>query len=79
MLLGWPGIGLVGITTVSDPDGVRAAYVGHCLVLAGREDVPVAAGAGVSLTTLAGAAPVTGDERHWPLDLARRPPSAGRA
>jgi inosine-uridine nucleoside N-ribohydrolase len=52
--------------------------VAHLLKLAGREDVPIAAGAGVSLTTLQVADPVIDDERHWPRSLAPRlsPPGA---
>ena len=51
MVLGWPDTELVGVTTVADPDGRRAGYASHLLHLAGRGDVPVAAGAGTSLTT----------------------------
>ncbi len=79
MLLGWPGVELVGITTVADADGLRAAYAEHVLGLAGRAGIPVAAGAGRSLTTLRRADPVTGDERHWPLDLPPRPAPPGAA
>jgi hypothetical protein len=49
--LGWPEVEVVGITTTADPDGPRARYLGRFLELAGRPDVPVAAGAGRSLTT----------------------------
>ena len=79
MLLGWPGVELVGITTTADPGGRRASYVAHCLQLAGREDVPVAAGAEVSLTTLRSAGVVTGDERHWPTTIAPRRSLPGAA
>jgi inosine-uridine nucleoside N-ribohydrolase len=79
MLLGWPGVELVGITTVSDPGGRRAGYVAHCLELAGRGDIPVAAGAEVSLTTLRRADPVVDDDRHWPRDVACRPAPPGAA
>jgi purine nucleosidase len=77
MLLGWPGVEVTGITTVADPGGRRAAYVGHLLRLAGREDIPLAAGAEVSSTTLGRADPVD-DERHWPAYIAPRtsPPGA---
>jgi purine nucleosidase len=51
MLLGWPSVELAAVTTVADPDGQRAGYVQSLLRLAGRNDVPVAAGAGRSLTT----------------------------
>jgi Inosine-uridine preferring nucleoside hydrolase len=53
MLLGWPDVEITGITTVADPGGRRAACVAHLLRLAGRDDIPLAAGAEVSATTLA--------------------------
>lgn len=64
MLLGWPGVELVGVTTVADRAGRRAGYVTHCLELAGRSGVPVVAGAALSLTTLRSADPVLDDERY---------------
>jgi purine nucleosidase len=79
MLLGWPDVELVGVTTTIDREGRRAGYVAHCLELAGRGGVPVAAGAGVSLTTLRVADPVVDDERFWPRGLAPRPSPAGAA
>jgi purine nucleosidase len=79
MLLGWPGVEITGITTNSDPEGLRAAYVEHCLHLAGRNGIPVAAGAGVSMTRLQRADPVTKDERYWPAHLTPRPSSPGAA
>ena len=79
MLLGWPGVEVAGVTTVADRGGVRAGYVGHCLGLAGRADLAVAAGAGVSLSTLRAADPVTGDPRHWPAAIEPRPGAPGAA
>lgn len=76
-LLGWPGVELVGVTTVADAAGWRAAYARHVLGLVGRDDVPVAAGA--PMTTLAVADPVIGDDRHWPGDLAPSPSPPGAA
>jgi inosine-uridine nucleoside N-ribohydrolase len=79
MLLGWPDVEITGITTTLDVSGLRAAYVRHCLSLVGRDDIPVAAGAGVSLTTLHVADPVIDDERFWPPTLAPRPSPPGAA
>lgn len=79
MLLGWPEVELVGITTVLDVAGWRAAYVEHCLRLAGRDDIPLAAGAAVSLTTGQVADPFLADERYWPSNLAPRPSVPGVA
>jgi purine nucleosidase len=77
MLLGWPGIDLVGITTTIDPGGVRAACARHCLSLVGRDDVPVVAGAEFSITTGRRADPFT-DDRYWP-PLVPLPSPAGAA
>jgi len=49
MVLNWPGAELTGVTTVSDDRGKRAGYAKYALELAGRDDIPVAAGADVSL------------------------------
>src|SRR5829696_6389037 len=66
MLLGWPGVELVGVTSTIDPQGLRAGYLQYCLELAGRADVPVAAGAAASMTTRKRADPIVADERYWP-------------
>jgi inosine-uridine nucleoside N-ribohydrolase len=49
MLLGRPDVELVGVTTVSDPGGIRRGMTEYALRLAGRNEVPVAAGAEGSL------------------------------
>jgi len=78
MLLGWPDVEITGITTTADQGGLRAAYVSHLLRLAGRSDIPVAAGAGVTMSNLGVADPIVHDERHWPVSLtgATSPPGA---
>lgn len=48
MVLNWPGVELVGITTVSDDCGRRAGYARYALEIAGRRDIPVASGADIS-------------------------------
>ena len=78
MLLGWPEAEITGITTVADPGGRRAAYVAHLLHLVGRDDIPLAAGAEISATTLGRADPVD-DERHWPASVTPRPSPPGAA
>ena len=45
MLLNWPEVDLLAVTTNSDDQGRRAGYARYALNLAGRGDVPVAAGA----------------------------------
>jgi len=79
LLLGQASVELAGITTVADRTGRRAAYTRHCLRLAGRDGIPVTAGAGRSMTTLQSAEPVTGDERYWPAGLPCCPAPPGAA
>ncbi len=79
MLLGWSGAELVGVTTSIDPAGRRAGCVAHLLELAGRQDVPVVAGAEVSLTKREALEPSIHDPRQWPSGLAARPSSPGAA
>lgn len=69
MLLGWPGVDLAGVTTTVDPGGQRAGYAGYLLAMAGRTDVPVAAGVQVSWTG-AVAEPIP---QLWPQGIAPRP------
>jgi inosine-uridine nucleoside N-ribohydrolase len=45
MILNWPGVELLAVTTNSDDGGRRAGYARYALNLAGRDDVAVAAGA----------------------------------
>jgi purine nucleosidase len=79
MLIGWPDVEITGITTVADPGGRRAAYVDYLLRLCGRGDIPLAAGAEVSSTTLERADPIVDDERHWPANITPRPSPPGAA
>jgi inosine-uridine nucleoside N-ribohydrolase len=74
MLLGWPDVAVTGITTTADPGGRRAGYVAHCLELAGRSGIPLAAGASASLTTGAVAEPIA-----WPQPVSPRPSPPGAA
>lgn len=72
LLLGWPDVDIVGITTVLDPDGRRAGGVGHYLELTGRADIALAAGAGPTLSGEVHEHTVD-DERYWPGPVAARP------
>jgi purine nucleosidase len=75
MLLGWPQVAVTGVTTVTDPGGLRAGMTAYALGLAGREDVPVIAGAEGTL-----AEPMMPLEfpDHWPEPIRSRasPPGA---
>lgn len=48
MVLNWPDVELLAVTTVAEHRGKRAGYARYALELAGREDTLVAAGADVS-------------------------------
>src|SRR5688572_16156841 len=66
MLLRWPGAELVGLTTVGEDGGRRAGYARYALGLAGRGDVPVAAGADVSLGRFRLESGYPPEARYWP-------------
>lgn len=79
MVLGWPGADIVGITTTADPNGQRAGYVTRFLELAGRGDIPVVAGAGLSSTTHLPMGDVPDHDRYWGMPVAAAPAPAGAA
>lgn len=76
MALGWPDAELVGVTTSIDPGGLRAGFVHRALDLAGRQEVPVRAGADDSLGGLF--SPILIPD-YWPEPIAPRPSPAGAA
>jgi purine nucleosidase len=67
MVLNWPEIELVAVTTVSDDRGRRAGYTRYALELAGRRDIPVCAGADISQGYYHPLQPGFPDENaYWP-------------
>lgn len=76
MLLGLPDVELAGITTTIDPGGRRAGCALALLDLLGRADIPVTAGAAMSLTTRELAGP---KEDLFPPGVRPRPATAGAA
>jgi len=78
LVLAAPDVEVVGITTVADRNGRRAAYVRHALKLAGAGDIPVASGA---FTFLGGEPHEPGlqGKRYWPDMTPAQPGSPGDA
>jgi purine nucleosidase len=66
MVLQWPDGELAGVTTVSDDEGKRAGYARYVLDLANRNDVPIAAGADVSLGCYRGRPGFPEESSYWP-------------
>jgi inosine-uridine nucleoside N-ribohydrolase len=79
LLLAWPGVELAGVTTNLDPGGWRAGCVAHYLALAGRAEIPVAAGAGATLTALDLHLSTAESARYWPQPVAPAPSPPGAA
>ncbi|MEA2575827.1 MAG: hypothetical protein QOH93_3125 [Chloroflexia bacterium] len=79
MLLRWPDVELVGITTVSDDGGRRAAYARYVLGLENRHDIPVAAGADVSQGFYRDSLHYPEEERYWPEQIVPAPNPATEA
>jgi purine nucleosidase len=48
LVLHWPNVEITGVTVVGDNKGKRTGYTRYALGVAGRNDIPVAAGADVS-------------------------------
>jgi inosine-uridine nucleoside N-ribohydrolase len=66
LVLAWPNVELVGVTTVAEHDGKRAGYVRYTLESAGRGDVPVAAGADASLGCYRTWPALPNESDYWP-------------
>lgn len=79
LLLAWPEAQIAGITTNLDPGGYRAGCVAHYLKLAGRSDIPIAAGAAATLTSRDRFLSTAQDPRYWPQPIAPVPAMPGAA
>jgi inosine-uridine nucleoside N-ribohydrolase len=79
MLLGWPDVELVGVTTCSDSGGLRAGLARYALRLAGQEGVPVVAGADGSLGGYRVLPGFSDPGRYWPEPVGPEPSPAGAA
>lgn len=80
LALRWPGASVIAVTTAAEDHGRRAGYARYALDLAGRGDIPVAAGAEAD--------PAAGyrwrptylpDEPLWPEPITPRPGTIGDA
>lgn len=60
-----PDAELIGVTTVAEHGGRRAGYVRHVLHLAGREDIPVAAGVEAGWQGFRFEQPLPNEQDYW--------------
>jgi inosine-uridine nucleoside N-ribohydrolase len=79
MVLRWPGAEITGITTVLEDEGRRAGFVRRALELAGRSEVPVAAGADLRLGRFKLPADLPSEARYWPTPVTPAPGPLGAA
>src|SRR5579864_4684593 len=79
MLLKWPDLDIIGVTTVSDDQGRRAGYVRYILNLVGRTDIPCAAGADISGGYYRYELGYPPEEENWPESITPRPGSPDKA
>jgi purine nucleosidase len=75
LLLRSPDVELTGITTVTEAGGRRAGYARYALRLAGREDVPAAAGAEVPPGEHHWRITFPDETQYWPQPV---PPAPGK-
>lgn len=73
MMLTWPNVDLLAVTTNQDNDGKRAGYARYALQLAGRADVPVAAGADASLDCYRIYPGLPDEAAYWPEPILPAP------
>ena len=73
MLCHWPDVELSGVTTNQDDRGRRAGYVRLALKLAGKENVPVAAGADPALNCYRFFPELPDENRYWPEPVPAAP------
>jgi inosine-uridine nucleoside N-ribohydrolase len=82
MVLNWPDVELLAVTTNLDDQGIRAGYARYALGLAGRDDIAVAAGADRSLGCfrIRPDLPLVPNERvYWPEPIPPAPSSLDHA
>ena len=79
MVLNWPDVELLAVTTVADDRGRRAGYARYALGLAGRKDIAVAAGADVSLDCYRSRPGLPAEDVYWPEPIPPAPTSLGQA
>lgn len=79
MVLGWPGADLIAVTTNSDDGGRRAGYARYALDLAGRGDIPVAAGADIALGRYRVTPGLPDEAAYWPTAIPPAPGPLGAA
>lgn len=73
MVLAWPDVEVLAVTTVAESAGRRAGYARYALDLAGHHDIPVFAGADVARGYYAYELTYPSERRYWPEKVARRP------
>lgn len=79
MVLNWPDVELLAVTTVGEHQGKRAGYVRYVLGLADREDIPVAAGADASLDCYRSWQGLPDEIVYWPEPITPAPTSLEQA
>jgi inosine-uridine nucleoside N-ribohydrolase len=82
LVLNWPDVELLAVTTNLEDQGVRAGYARYALRLAGRDDVPIAAGADRSLGCfrINPDLPLVPDEEmYWPEPIVPAPSPLNQA
>jgi len=79
MVLNWTNVELLAVTTDAEHQGKRAGYVRYVLGLADRQDIPVAAGADVSLDCYRSWQGLPDEKVYWPEPITLVPPSLDQA
>ena len=73
MVLNPPAVELVGVTTVGEHQGKQAGYAQYALELAGRPDIPVAAGGDASSHCYRWWLRLPDEAAYWPEPIPAAP------
>src|SRR5690554_4610360 len=73
MVLNWPDVELVAVTTVAEHQGQRAGYARYILNLAGCEGIPIAAGAEATLSRYRYWQGLLDERTYWPEHIPPAP------
>lgn len=79
MLLKWPDVKIIGITTSAEEQGRRAGYVKYVLKLTGRTDISVKAGENVNEQYRFKTLEYPPEEENWPEKISPSPNSVNEA
>jgi purine nucleosidase len=73
MLLKWPNVQIIGITTNTEKEAKRSGYTKYALQVAGIEDIPVKSGSDITSGYYRGQPGLPNESEYWPEAILSSP------